>query len=69
MRRRKDPIPPGAEIYWGHRASFAVLGWMLTLPALFLAAIFGFVALAYGLGGRQIMRCSLAEALQSDYLD
>ena len=39
MRRRKDPIPPGAEIYWGHRASFAVLGWMLTLPALFLAAI------------------------------
>ncbi len=37
--------------------------------ALFLAAIFGFVALAYGLGGRQIMRCSLAEALQSDYLD
>ena len=30
---------------------------------LFIAAIFGFVALAYYLGGRQIMRCSLVEAL------
>ena len=34
------------------------------LPAvLFIAAIFGFVALAYYLGGRQIMRCSLVEVL------
>jgi len=40
MRRRKDPIPPGAEVYWGDRAEFAVLGWMLTLPALILV---GFV--------------------------
>ena len=30
---------------------------------LFIAAIFGFVALAYYLGGRQIMRCSLVEVL------
>ena len=37
--------------------------------ALFIAAIFGFVALAYYLGGRQIRRCDLAEVLQSDYLD
>lgn len=33
---------------------------------LFLAAISGFVALAYYLGGRQILKCNLAEALQSD---
>ena len=37
--------------------------------AFFIAAIFGFVALAYYLGGRQIRRCDLAEVLQSDYLD
>ena len=33
---------------------------------LFIAALFGFVALAYFLGGRQILKCNLAEALQSD---
>ena len=33
---------------------------------LFIAVIFGFVALAYYLGGRQILRCGLAEALQTD---
>ena len=33
---------------------------------LFFAAISGFVALAYYLGGRQILKCNLAEALQSD---
>ena len=35
---------------------------------IFMAAIFGFVALAYFIGGRQILNCNLAEALQSDYL-
>ncbi len=33
---------------------------------LFLAAMFGFVALAYYMGGRKILRCSLAEALRED---
>ena len=33
---------------------------------LFILLIFGFVALAYALGGRQIMKCSLVEALQAD---
>ena len=33
---------------------------------LFISAIFGFVALAYYLGGRQILKCNLVEALQSD---
>ncbi len=35
---------------------------------LFIAALFGFVALAYYLGGRQILKCDLAEALRSDYM-
>ncbi len=35
---------------------------------IFIAAIFGFVALAYYMGGRKILRCSLVEALQSDYM-
>ncbi len=34
---------------------------------IFMLAIFGFVALAYYMGGRKIMKCSLAEALRSDY--
>ena len=34
----------------------------------FIAAIFGFVVLAYYLGGRQILKCNLVEALQSDYI-
>ncbi len=34
----------------------------------FIVAIFGFVALAYFLGGRQILKCNLVEALQSDYM-
>lgn len=38
----------------------------IVLILLFLAAISGFVALAYYLGGRQILKCNLAEALQSD---
>ena len=36
---------------------------------LFIAAIFGFVALAYYLGARKILKCNLVEALQSDYLN
>ena len=32
--------------------------------AAFIVAIFGFVALAYYLGGRQILKCNLAEAIQ-----
>ena len=35
MRRRKDPIPPGAEIYWGDRAEFAALIFLM-LPMLML---------------------------------
>ena len=33
---------------------------------LFIAALFGFVGLAYYLGGRQILKCDLTEALRSD---
>ena len=36
---------------------------------LFIAAIFEFVALAYYLGARKILKCNLVEALQSDYLN
>ncbi len=36
--------------------------------ALFIAALFCFVALAYYLGGRQILKCDLVEALRSDYM-
>lgn len=32
----------------------------------FVLAVFGFVALAYWLGGRKVIRCSLAEALRDD---
>lgn len=35
MRRRKDPIPPGAEIYWGDRAEFAA-AVLVMLPMLML---------------------------------
>ena len=35
---------------------------------LFIAALFGFVALAYYLGGRQILKCDLTEALRSDFM-
>ena len=35
---------------------------------IFIVAIFGFVALAYYLGGKKIMNCDLVEALRSDYL-
>ena len=34
----------------------------------FIVAIFGLVALAYYLGGRQILKCKLVEALQSDFM-
>lgn len=34
--------------------------------ALFMLAIFGFVALAYYLGARRLMRCSLADALKTE---
>ena len=36
--------------------------------AVFLLAIFGFVALAYYLGGKKLLKCSLAEALRSDFM-
>ena len=36
--------------------------------ALFIAVLFGFVGLAYYLGGRQILKCDLVEVLQSDYM-
>ena len=35
---------------------------------LFLASVFGFVALAYFIGGREILKCYLVEALQYDYM-
>ena len=35
MRRRKDPIPPGAEIYWGDRGKYWV--FVLVLSILYLA--------------------------------
>ena len=33
---------------------------------IFMLAIFGFVALAYYIGGKKVMKCSLAEALRDD---
>jgi len=36
---------------------------------LFCLAIFGFVALAYYLGGRLVMRCNLSDALRDDTLE
>ena len=36
---------------------------------LFCMAIFGFVALAYYLGGRLVMRCNLSDALRDDTLE
>lgn len=42
----------------------------LIIPiALFIAAVFGFVGLAYYIGGKKILRCSLIEALRSDYME
>ena len=39
------------------------------VPALiFAVAIFGFVGLAYYIGGKKILNCNLVEALQSDYM-
>lgn len=36
---------------------------------LFIASLFGFVSLAYYLGGRKILKCSLTETLQNDYME
>ena len=35
---------------------------------LFIVALFGFVALAYYLGGKKILKCNLVEALRTDYV-
>ena len=35
---------------------------------IFILVIFGFVALAYYIGGRKIMKCNLIEALQRDHI-
>ena len=35
---------------------------------LFIAALFGFVALAYYLGSKKILKCDLVEALRTDYM-
>ena len=35
---------------------------------IFIVAIFGFVTLAYYIGSKKILKCNLAEALQSDYM-
>ncbi len=34
--------------------------------AAFILAVFGFVALAYWLGGRKILQCDLTEALRNN---
>ena len=36
---------------------------------IFIASIFGFVALAYDIGARKVLNCDLAEALQSDSME
>lgn len=36
---------------------------------LFMLAIFGFVALAYYIGGKRILKCNLADALQNDSME
>lgn len=36
---------------------------------LFITAIFAFVALAYYAGGKKLLKCSLVEALRSDYME
>lgn len=36
---------------------------------LFIMAIFAFVALAYYAGGKKLLKCSLVEALRSDYME
>ena len=36
---------------------------------IFIAAIFGFVALAYDIGARKVLNCDLAEALQRDSME
>ena len=56
------------------RASSLELSEFLTeapiLPiVIFMLAIFGFVALAYSVGGKRVMKCSLAEALRDDMVD
>lgn len=35
---------------------------------LFIVSLFGFVALAYYLGGKKILKCNLVEALRTDYI-
>lgn len=46
------------------------MGFLSVAPivpvVIFVAAIFGFVALAYDIGARKVLNCDLAEALQSD---
>lgn len=46
-------------------AEFLVRAPILPI-AVFAAVVFGFVAFAYYLGGRRVLRCKLAEALRSD---
>ena len=36
---------------------------------LFMLAIFGFVALAYYIGGKRILKCNLADALRNDSME
>ena len=40
----------------------------IMLIVIFILVIFGFVALAYYIGGRKIMKCNLIEALQRDHI-
>ena len=53
----KLPEPDGILVGGSHRSCRA-----------FIAVLFGFVGLAYYLGGRQILKCDLVEVLQSDYM-
>ena len=39
-----------------------------SLSCFLSSALFGFVALAYYLGGKKILKCDLVEALRTDYM-
>ena len=62
-----------AFIVFAVRASYLNLSEFLPVAtvapiAVFSLAILGFVALAYYIGGKKILRCSMAEALRNDTL-
>jgi len=56
-------VPSNTNKYFEFQRSYVI---SLNPIIVFIVVIFGFVALAYYPGGRQIMKCNLVEALQSD---